>query len=71
MVLQARQRAVVTGSEQLLGMTGEVVEWAECEGRVRVHGEAWAARSKVALKVGDSVSVTGRDGLTLIVEPTT
>lgn len=71
MVLQARQRAVVTGSEQLLGMTGEVVEWAECEGRVRVHGEAWAARSKVALKAGDSVSVTGRDGLTLIVEPTT
>ncbi len=69
MVLQSRQRDVATGSEQLVGMTGAVVGWARLEGRIHIHGETWAARSTVALKPGDKVTVTGRDGLTLIVEP--
>ncbi len=69
MVLRARRRAVATGSEQLIGMKGEVVEWAMREGRVRVHGEIWAARSESPLKAGDTVSVSGRDGLVLVIVP--
>ena len=69
MVLRARRQAVVTGSEQLIGMQGEVVEWAAREGRVRVHGEIWGARSGFPLKTGDTVSVSRRDGLVLVVAP--
>ena len=69
MVVRARRRAVVTGSEQLIGMKGEVVKWATRQGRVRVHGEIWAARSASPLKIGDAVTVSGRDGLTLVVIP--
>ena len=65
----ARKRAPVTGSEQLIGMRGEVVSWSDLRGSVRVVGEIWSARSNRPLQVNDSVSVVGREGLTLIVEP--
>jgi membrane protein implicated in regulation of membrane protease activity len=37
------------------------------EGQVAVHGETWTARSSDALAVGDRVSVTAIDGLTVTV----
>ena len=64
----ARRRPPVTGSEQLIGSRGEVVEWHGSTGQVRVLGEIWAARSAQSLKRKDLVRVTGREGLTLIVE---
>lgn len=66
--LQARKRPIVSGSEELLGMSGQVVEWSPTGGAVRVHGEIWAATARGALAVGDQVRVVGRDGLTLMVE---
>jgi membrane-bound serine protease (ClpP class) len=66
--LKARQRPVVAGSEELLGMTGTVVEWTGQAGAVRVHGEIWAASASRALAPGDQVRVIGRDGLTLQLE---
>ncbi|MGE0036152.1 MAG: nodulation protein NfeD [Xanthobacteraceae bacterium] len=66
--MNARRRPPVTGSEQLLGSRGEVVEWHGSTGQVRVLGEIWAARGGTSLKPKDPVRVTGRDGLTLIVE---
>ena len=50
-------------------MRGEVVDWSDVRGSVRVHGEIWSARSKRPLQVNDTVRVVGREGLTLIVEP--
>jgi membrane-bound serine protease (ClpP class) len=65
----ARKRAPVTGSEQLIGMRGEVVSWSDLRGNVRVVGEIWSARADRPLQVNDAVRVVGREGLTLIVEP--
>lgn len=67
--LKARRRPPAAGAEELIGSVGQVVDWHNPEGSVRVHGEIWAARSKHLLNPGDSVSVVGRDRLTLIVEP--
>jgi membrane-bound serine protease (ClpP class) len=70
-LLRARRRRVVTGAEALAGAAGEVVSWHEHRpgGRVRVLGEVWRARSPVPLAPGTTVTVTGREGLTLVVTP--
>jgi membrane-bound serine protease (ClpP class) len=65
----ARKRPPVTGSEQMIGMRGEVVSWAGAHGSVRVHGEIWSARADQPLQVNNTVRVVGREGLTLIVKP--
>jgi membrane-bound serine protease (ClpP class) len=68
-VLRARRRPVVAGREQMRGSLGSVIEWATAEGRVRVHGEAWHARSPHRLFAGQRVRVVDIDGLTVEVEP--
>jgi membrane-bound serine protease (ClpP class) len=69
MALRARKRPVVSGKEEIVGSLGEVLEDCEREGWARVHGENWKVRSKVPLKRGQKVRVTGMDGLVLDVEP--
>jgi membrane-bound serine protease (ClpP class) len=69
--LRARRRPVLTGAEEMLGATGEVVHWAGGQGRVRVRGEIWAAQSGAMLAVGQKVRVADRTGLVLAVEPKT
>jgi len=48
--MNARRRPPVTGSEQLVGSRGEVVEWHGSTGQVRLLGEIWAARGAQSLK---------------------
>lgn len=67
--IKARRRRVVTGAEEMIGSTGTVVDWLGVEGRVRTHGEVWAARAGQPLDPGRTVRVVARQGLTLIVEP--
>lgn len=69
MLMRARRRAVVTGPEQMIGGVGEVVEWGDDAGRIRIHGEIWQARSASKLQPGGHVRVNDLDGLTLVVEP--
>lgn len=69
MAIRSRRRPVVSGSEQLLAATGHAVAAFEDEGRVRLHGEIWTARSRAPVATGQAVRVTGRAGLTLLVEP--
>ncbi len=59
-----------SGREAMLGMVGEVLEWGDSRGRVRVHGEIWNARSRngSSLKPGDAVRIRDIQGLVLIVE---
>ena len=68
LAVKARGRAVRTGSEAMIDSPAEVVSWSGTEGRVRAHGEIWAARSEEKLAPGNKVRIAGRDGLTLIVE---
>ncbi len=69
LLMRARRRAVVTGPEEMVGATGEVIEWSGHEGRVRVHGEIWQARATRRLEVGHDVRVVELDGLMLVVQP--
>jgi membrane-bound serine protease (ClpP class) len=71
LAVRVRHRPVITGSEEMIGSTGEVVHWAGGTGRVHVHGEIWAAESGAMLATGQKVRVVGRSGLTLAVEPKT
>jgi membrane-bound serine protease (ClpP class) len=69
LAMRARQRPVRTGAEELIGMTGRVLQWEGDEGRVHVRGEVWAAQSSASLAKGQKVRVVSRTGLTLAVEP--
>ena len=71
MAIKSRQRPVVSGSEQLVGAEGLAVGAFADEGSVRVHGEVWRARTDRTLHDGQSVRVTGREGLILLVTPAT
>ena len=67
-LLRSHKRPVVTGGEALIGAEGEAVSWHEGEGRVRVKGEIWLARSDTPLAAGSRVKIVARDGLVLRVE---
>ena len=67
--MKARRRPVVTGREQMIGSQGVVVDATAGEGWVRVHSELWRARSTHPLASGQTVRVTGKDGLVLTVVP--
>ena len=71
MVVKARNRPVVSGSEELIGSSGEVLMTDTPFDRVRVHSEIWQATSPVRLQPGQKIRVVGREGLTLVVEPDT
>ena len=57
------------GAETLIGKRASVVVACRPVGQVAVAGERWEARCDVGADVGDIVTVVGRDGLLLVVEP--
>lgn len=67
--LRARRRPVVSGHEQLLGATGEILVSADGGLLARVLGELWTVRAGVPLGRGQKVRVVGIEGLVLCVEP--
>ena len=69
MAMQARKRPVVSGSEELVGAAGEVIEDFAQEGWARIHSENWTVRSTVPLKRGQKIRVTAINGLVLEVAP--
>jgi len=71
LALKGRRRPVVSGREELVGSSGEVLEDCEHEGWARVHSETWHIRSAVPLKAGQRVRVAAMDGLMLDVVPET
>ncbi|WP_345976985.1 nodulation protein NfeD [Sulfurimonas sp. HSL3-7] len=66
--VRSRSAKVVTGAEEMVGASAEVLEITENGYYVRCHGETWQAMSEKTLKVGQKVQVTGRDGLILKVK---
>lgn len=65
LALVSRRHKVVTGAEEMIGMSGKVDSWAGAAGYVIAHGERWKAISTEPLGPGEDVKVVGRDGLTL------
>ncbi|HAC59692.1 MAG TPA: serine protease, partial [Rhodobiaceae bacterium] len=57
-----------TGAEEMAGADARVLEWADGEGYVHVHGERWHARGPAALAPQSTVRVEKLDGLTLVVK---
>jgi membrane-bound serine protease (ClpP class) len=71
MMLKARKRPIVSGQEEMIGSTGEVLEDLESEGWARVHSETWRVHSSTPLKAGQRVRVAALKGLLLEVVPET
>ena len=69
LLLRSRKHPVVTGQEGIMGAEGEALAWQQDEGKVRVQGEIWRARSSHPLEPGTRIKVVNRDGLVLHVEP--
>ncbi len=67
LALKSRRRPVVSGEEALLGSIGEIVSCEQGECWARVHSELWKVRGTEPLHSGQSVYVTGRNGLVLMV----
>ena len=69
LLMRARKRPVVSGSEQMLDSPGIVVDWSDSAGHVRVQGEIWQARSGWSMAPDTPVRITAMHGLILDVEP--
>jgi membrane-bound serine protease (ClpP class) len=66
-----RAKKKLTGPESLVGRVGVALTDLNPAGEVRVEGIVWRARVAAgAIPAGSTVKVTGREGLSLVVEPT-
>ncbi len=65
-IIPSFHRKKITGSEGMMGLTGEVIEPLTPVGVVRVGGENWKAKSVGGnIAVGEEVEILGMKGLTL------
>lgn len=67
-----RDPRVRTGTEEMVGSTGEARTSIDPEGRVFLGGTIWSARLAAGsepVRLGDRVRVEAVDGLTLVVSP--
>jgi membrane-bound serine protease (ClpP class) len=71
LAVRAQLRKPATGSEGLIGETGEAMADFTGSGKVFVVGELWDAECESSLVKGQQVTVTGRVGMTLIVKAKT
>lgn len=69
LAVRSQLRRPVHGMESLLGQVGEAGADFTGRGKVFILGEWWDAECAVPLRKGDRVTVVGRDGMRLIVEP--
>jgi membrane-bound serine protease (ClpP class) len=69
LLLRSRGRPVVSGREEMVGASGEVMQDFAGEGWARVHGETWRVRSAEPLHAGQRIRVAAIDGLVLDVRP--
>lgn len=69
LALRARTRGVSTGREGMIGMEAVVLTPLRpgAEGKVRMHGEVWAARASEEIHAGSRVRIVSVDGLVVTV----
>ena len=63
-----KRRKPAVGAQTLIDRDAVVITPCRTRGQVQLNGEIWEARCDAGATVGDTVRVTGRDGLTLVVE---
>jgi membrane-bound serine protease (ClpP class) len=68
LALKARRKPVVSGRDDLLGASGEVLEVSEGQAWAQVFGERWKIDSAQPLAPGQRIRVLGLRGLTLQVQ---
>lgn len=68
LIIKAMRQPVVTGTEALLHSQGTVVGVEKECWRVLIGNETWDAESPEVLEIGESVRITGIEGLRLRVE---
>src|SRR5262245_29707238 len=68
LVVRSVRREVTTGESGMIGLVGVAASDISADGRVRVRGEYWLARSRAVIPEGKPVRVVGIDNLTLEVE---
>ena len=68
-LLKLRRRGAVSGKDSIIGGIGIAVESFTDEGKIWLEGEAWSARSKVAVEKNQQVLVLALDGLVVEIEP--
>lgn len=71
LAVRSQLRKPATGAEGLIGETGAAMADFSGRGKVFVVGELWDAECEFPLVKGQHVTVTGRVGMTLIVQPKT
>ena len=72
MAVRAHRRPMASGEESIAGHKATVADWTGEHGTVLYQGEHWAAIGPVDLTPGQTITITGRDGLTLqVTEATT
>ena len=63
--LRARRAKRAVGGTGIVGLKGKAVTPVAPEGTIFVRNELWRARARQAISEGESVLVTGLDGITL------
>ena len=63
--LRWRKVRSTTGSESLVGMTGQVLSDCRPEGQIKIKGQIWKAHCKEGAATGEEVVVEDVDGLRL------
>jgi membrane protein implicated in regulation of membrane protease activity len=63
-----KHRRLQTGAEAMIGAHAKVVSDCHPDGRVSFEGALWNAHCDGGADAGDSVLVSGRNGLLLLVE---
>jgi membrane-bound serine protease (ClpP class) len=69
-LLKLRRRGAVSGKDSIIGGIGTAMQDFDGEGKVWLEGEAWTARSSVAIEKDQHIVVRSMIGLVLEVEPT-
>lgn len=67
-VFKALSRPIVSGKEEILHSTGEVVDVNDHEVHVRIHNELWNTESSDTLRPGGRVKVIDMENLILKVK---
>jgi membrane-bound serine protease (ClpP class) len=69
-LIKLRTLKNTTGMESMINSHATVTQWDGREGHVDLYGESWLARADriLALSEGEKIKITGKDGLTLLID---